>query len=49
MIDPDELAEQAIKNIEEDRNKADYLVTQILTDIQASKTNHQSAGMVLST
>ena len=38
MIDPDELAEQAIKNIEEDRNKADYLVTQILTDIQAGKT-----------
>ena len=32
MIDPDELAEQAIKNIKEDRNKADYLVTKILTD-----------------
>ena len=48
MIDPDELAEQAIKNIKEDRNKADYLVTEILTDIQSGKTNHQSAGMVLS-
>ena len=48
MIDPDELAEKAIQNIVEDRNKADYLVTQILSDIQAGKTNHQSAGMVLS-
>ena len=48
MIDPDELAEKAIQNIIEDRNKADYLVTKILADIQAGKTNHQSAGMVLS-
>tara|TARA_R100001510_G_C7553758_1_gene136469 strand:- start:305 stop:613 length:309 start_codon:yes stop_codon:yes gene_type:complete len=48
MIDPDELAEKAIQNIIEDRNKADYLVTQILSDIQQGKTNHQSAGMVLS-
>ena len=41
MIDPDELAEKAIQNIVEDRNKADYLVTQILSDIQDGKTNHQ--------
>jgi hypothetical protein len=48
MIDPNELAEKAIQNIIDDRNKADYLVSQILADIQQGKTNHQSAGMVLS-
>ena len=47
-LDPEQLAEEAIANIREDRGKADVLITKILEDIKDGKTNHQSAGMVLS-
>tara|TARA_R110002020_G_scaffold14313_6_gene50847 strand:- start:25371 stop:25676 length:306 start_codon:yes stop_codon:yes gene_type:complete len=47
-LDPELLAEEAITNIRNDRGKADVLITKILEDINDGKTNHQSAGMVLS-
>lgn len=47
-VNPEQLAEEAIANIREDRGKADVLITKILEDIRDGKTNHQSAGMVLS-
>ena len=47
-LDPEGLAEEAITNIRNDRGKADVLITKILEDIKDGKTNHQSAGMVLS-
>tara|TARA_R110002110_G_scaffold158099_1_gene355293 strand:- start:497 stop:814 length:318 start_codon:yes stop_codon:yes gene_type:complete len=47
-VNPEQLAEEAIANIREDRGKADILITKILEDISDGKTNHQSAGMVLS-
>ncbi len=47
-LDPEILAEEAITNIRNDRGKADVLITKILEDIKDGKTNHQSAGMVLS-
>jgi len=47
-VNPEQLAEEAIANIREDRGKADILITKILEDIKDGKTNHQSAGMVLS-
>ena len=47
-VNPEQLAEEAIANIREDRGKANILITKILEDINDGKTNHQSAGMVLS-
>ena len=46
-LNPEKLAEQAIKNIKEDRNKADYFISSILQDIQQGKTDHYRVGLTL--
>lgn len=46
-VNPEKLAEQAIKNIKEDRNKADFFISEILAEIQQGRTDHSRAGLTL--